>query len=80
MMIPVSIPCTVLDPFIGSGTTLVVAKQLGLHGIGIDASATYLDMARRRIENRNPEPEVPDLPGQGTMFQGDSAESETEAE
>jgi len=39
----------VLDPFVGSGTTLVVAKRLGLAGVGIDTSADYLEMARNRI-------------------------------
>lgn len=62
------IPCTVLDPFIGSGTTGVVAIQLGLHVYGIDASAKYLDMARRRIENPNPAPTPADAPGQELLF------------
>lgn len=39
----------VLDPFIGSGTTAMVARDLGRHGWGIDANAAYLDMAARRI-------------------------------
>ncbi len=60
-------PCTVLDLFIGSGTTLVVAKQLGLHGIGIDASKVYLEMARRRIENPRPESAKPDAKGQNVL-------------
>ena len=36
------IPCTVLDPFIGSGTTCCVSLQHGRHSIGIDLSAKYL--------------------------------------
>jgi len=36
------IPCTVLDPFVGSGTTVKVAIQHGRHGIGIDLSEKYL--------------------------------------
>jgi len=40
----------VLDPFCGSGTTLVVAAALGRRSIGCDLSAEYLGLARRRIE------------------------------
>lgn len=41
---------TVLDPFIGSGTTAIVAQRLGRRCIGIDASETYLkDIAIKRI-------------------------------
>lgn len=35
-------PCVVLDPFVGSGTTALVARAEGRHAIGIDASETYL--------------------------------------
>jgi len=38
----------ILDPFLGSGTTTLAAKQLGRHSIGIDLSAEYLDMAMER--------------------------------
>lgn len=41
----------VLDPFMGSGTTAVVAKELGRNYIGIDLNADYVDIARRRIGN-----------------------------
>jgi hypothetical protein len=37
------VPCVVLDPFCGSGTTLKVALELGRRGIGVDISAEYLD-------------------------------------
>jgi hypothetical protein len=43
------IPATVLDPFAGSGTTVMVALQLGRSAIGIELSPTYADLARRRI-------------------------------
>lgn len=39
----------VLDPFIGSGTTAIVAEAHGRHYIGIDVSEEYCEMARRRI-------------------------------
>jgi DNA modification methylase len=40
---------TVLDPFVGSGTTAVVALRLGRKAIGIDASADYLRFTKKRI-------------------------------
>ena len=40
---------TVLDPFVGTGTTLVAAERLGLRGTGIDLSADYLAFAAERI-------------------------------
>ena len=43
------IPCTVFDPFAGSGTTLQVARQLGRHGVGTDLSMEYLQLARERL-------------------------------
>jgi len=40
---------TVLDPFVGSGTTVVVALRLGRNAIGIDASADCLEFTKKRI-------------------------------
>lgn len=40
----------VLDPFVGSGTTGVVAKRLGRKFIGIDAEKDYLQIAKNRLE------------------------------
>lgn len=40
---------TVLDPFMGSGTTLAVALGNGRHGLGIELNPSYADMAQRRI-------------------------------
>ncbi|MBK7086891.1 MAG: site-specific DNA-methyltransferase [Flavobacteriales bacterium] len=39
---------TVLDPFVGSGTTAMVARQLGRRAIGIDLNLEYMAMAVRR--------------------------------
>lgn len=39
----------VLDPFMGSGTTLVAARNLGRHGIGIDSSRDALAVAAERL-------------------------------
>lgn len=41
----------VLDPFVGSGTTLVAAQRLGRPATGIDLSSDYLALARTRLEN-----------------------------
>ena len=40
---------TVLDPFIGSGTTVAVAQKLGRRGVGVDISNEYLKLASKRI-------------------------------
>lgn len=40
----------VLDPFVGSGTTLNSALQLGRVGIGIDLSAEFIELCRKQIE------------------------------
>lgn len=45
---------TVLDPFAGSGTTIMVALQLGRSGLGIELNPEYAAMARRRIVNDAP--------------------------
>lgn len=39
----------VLDPFAGSGTTLMAAWQTGRRGIGYDIDTEYVDLARRRV-------------------------------
>lgn len=44
------VPCVVLDPFVGSGTTCVVAQTLGRKSVGLDLSFDYLArIARKRL-------------------------------
>lgn len=37
------VPAVIMDPFVGSGTVLEVATELGRDGLGIDISQQYLD-------------------------------------
>ncbi len=41
----------VLDPFMGSGTTLIVAQRLGRNSIGIDIVPDYYEMVKRHFDN-----------------------------
>ena len=43
----------VLDPFLGSGTTAVAAKQLGRIYVGCDISEEYCSISERRLESTN---------------------------
>ena len=43
------VPCVVLDPFGGAGTTGLVAQRLGRHAVLLELNAAYADMARTRI-------------------------------
>jgi DNA modification methylase len=43
------IPCRILDPFSGAGTTALVAERLGLDSVGIDTSAEYITLAESRL-------------------------------
>ena len=45
------VPATVLDPFVGSGTTLAVAQRLGRKGVGTDLNKDYLTLAEQRLRS-----------------------------
>ena len=40
----------VLDPFVGSGTSAVVAKKLNRHYIGIECESEYCALTQKRLE------------------------------
>jgi len=44
-------PGLVLDPFIGSGTTAIVAKRLGMNFLGLELNKDYIKIANRRLKN-----------------------------
>ncbi|MDR0870030.1 MAG: site-specific DNA-methyltransferase [Planctomycetaceae bacterium] len=44
----------VLDPFLGSGTTLAVAKKLGRRYLGFELSPEYWEQCRKRLEGETP--------------------------
>jgi DNA modification methylase len=50
--------CTILDPFMGSGTTGVAAVKLGRKFIGIEIEPKYFDIACRRISEALKQPDL----------------------
>lgn len=44
---------TVLDPFVGSGTTLIACNECGRNGIGIDLNPEYQELFRSRIAEKS---------------------------
>ena len=69
-------PQTILDPFMGSGTTGVAAVQMGRQFIGIEREPKYFDIACKRIEEAQRMTDMfgfngttaSDLPKQEAMF------------
>ena len=59
MVSRVSLPNeTILDPFMGSGTTLVACAKLGRKGIGIELDPCYFETACRRVEQAYRQPDL----------------------
>ena len=46
---PLTIPCIVLDPFMGSGTTAFISRKLNRRWIGIELSEEYIKIAHKRL-------------------------------
>lgn len=49
---------TILDPFMGSGTTLVACAKLGRKGIGIELDPDYFDIACKRVKEAYAQPDL----------------------
>ena len=64
----------VFDPFMGSGTTGVAARNLARDYIGIELNAEYIDLARDRIgKAENPTTYVAqDIPDESPLFDGET--------
>ena len=63
---------TILDPFMGRGTTLVACAKMGRKGIGIELDPEYFDIACKRVEEAYKQPDmfvqVQKKPEQDSMF------------
>ena len=59
----------ILDPFMGSGTTLVACQRMGRHGTGIELDPDYFDIACRRVDEaaRQPDLLIPETRPQPTQ-------------
>lgn len=60
---------TVLDPFVGIGSTLKACALLGREGIGIELYPTFAELARKRLQIELPEDLVPT---RQTIYEGDA--------
>ena len=49
---------TILDPFMGSGTTLVACQRLGRQGIGIELDPDYFEIACNRVDEATRQPDL----------------------
>ena len=49
---------TILDPFMGSGTTLVACQRMGRHGTGIELDPDYFQIACKRVDEAARQPDL----------------------
>ena len=60
--LPPTRPALVLDPFMGTGTTLLVASAYGRLGVGVDLSRDYCRLARWRTRDPGERARARDMP------------------
>jgi len=66
------VPCVVLDPFAGSGTTGVVALALGRQFVGLELNPEYIELAKRRISRPHAAVIRPGKPEHHPLFEARS--------
>ena len=63
---------TILDPFMGSGTTLVACQRMGRHGTGIELDPDYFEIACKRVDEAARQPDLfidaPEKPTQEALI------------
>jgi DNA modification methylase len=64
----------VLDPFCGSGATLVTAKKLGKAGVGFEVAKEYFDLALQRLQQTQSRLFVPGDGPEARLFLADARE------
>lgn len=61
---------TILDPFMGSGTTLVACQRMGRQGTGIEIDPDYFDIACRRVDEAARQPDLFIAPAEKPVQEG----------
>ena len=51
LVMPPSPDAILLDPFVGSGTTILAAQNLGFKAVGIEREKEYVEIAKARLKN-----------------------------